>query len=78
MVRLVKSVLFVPARKRSFPAIVFSALEFFRQGSGLIGLVSTLGRLARQQVLHMGKCDRQVVFVGSGLFGCGILLAIVS
>jgi len=66
------------ARKRGFPAIVFSAAWFFRQGSALIGLVSKLGCLARQQVSHIGKPDRKVVFFGNGYFGCGVLLAIVS
>jgi len=78
MVRLVKSVLFVSVRNQVFPAIVFSALSFSNSSSGLIGLVSTLGRLARQQVSHMDKSDRQVVFFGNDYFGCGVLLAVVS
>ena len=66
------------ARKRGFPAIVFSVVSFFSLSSGLIGLVSKLGRLARQQVSHMDKSDRQVVFFGNDYFGCGVLLAVVS
>jgi len=65
------------ARNQVFPAIVFSALSFSNLSSGLIGLVSTLGRLAHQQALHMGKSDCQVGFVGNGLFGRSVLLAIV-
>ena len=66
------------ARKQVLPTIVFSAVSFSNLSSGLIGLVSKLSRLAHQQVLHIGKSDRQVDFVGSGFFGCGILLASVS
>jgi hypothetical protein len=78
MMLLVKSVFVASARKRGFPAIVSSAVWFFRQGAGLIGLVSKLSCLACQQRSHRGESDCQVVFVGFGYFGCGILLASVS
>ena len=69
---------FAFARKRVSPAIAFSAIWFLRQRSGLIGFVSSLSRLACQQVSHIGKRDRQVGFVGCGFFGCGVLPAVIS
>ena len=78
MVRLVKSAFFAFARKRVFPAIVFSAVWFIHQGSGLISFVSSLSCLACQKVLHFSSRDCQVDFVGYGFFGCGVLPAVVS
>jgi hypothetical protein len=78
MMLLVKSVFVASARKRGFPAIVSSAMWFFRQGSGLIGLVAKLSCLACQQSSPMGESDCQVGFVGFGLFGGGISPAVVS
>ena len=78
MVRLVKSAFFAFARKRVFPAIVFSAVWFIHQGSGLISFVSSLSCLACQKVLHFSSRDCQVDFVGYSFFGCGVLPAVVS
>ena len=78
MMLLVKSVFVAFARKRVFPAIVFSAVWSFHSGSGFIGLVSKLGCLASQQVAHMSKSYYQIGFVGCGFLGCGVLPASVS
>jgi hypothetical protein len=60
------------------PAIVFSAVYFFRLSFELIRVVSSLGCLACWQVLHIDRYDRQVGFVGYNFFDGSILLAIVS
>jgi hypothetical protein len=78
MMLLVKSVFVASARKRGFPAIVSSAVWFFRQGSGRIGLVSKWSCLAGQQRSPRGESDCQVGFVGFGLFGGGLSPAVVS
>jgi hypothetical protein len=44
----------------------------------LIGFVFSLAYLACQQASHIGSRERQVDFIGNGIFGCGVLLAIVS
>ena len=52
--RLFKECAVAIARRRDFPAIGFSVMWCFRQGSGLIGLVSKLAGLAPPHVLLIG------------------------
>ena len=66
------------ARNQVFSAIVFSAVSFFLVSFfSLLVFSSLITWSACQHFLHIGSRERQVDFVGNGLFGCGVLLAIV-
>jgi len=69
----------------SLLAIRFSLQSFFLRCHSfslaffsLLVFSSSITWSACQHFLHIGSRDCQVDFVGSGLFGCGVLLAIVS